>query len=167
MWILRYIKPWLTLTHKNCCKILILFLERELFINLHFAFVLELSTIFSWAGAFYQFLHLFWCKRWFYAKNSKSFAFSFQFHRSETWYIKNKVMICWVKWMFFLVDYTGEQQFRCLKYFTLFHSIRGHRYLNEKLFCSIRSSFPAFLTFLYRIFINFFTVFVHFVKTPT
>ena len=39
--------------------------------------------------------------------------------------------------------YTGEQWFCCLGYFTWFHSIRGHWYLNEKPFCPIRSSFPA------------------------
>ena len=32
-------------------------------------------------------------------------------------------------------------------YFNWFHSIRGHRYLNEKQFCPIGSSFPAILGF--------------------
>ena len=32
-------------------------------------------------------------------------------------------------------------------YFNWFHSIRGHRYLNEKRFCPIGSSFPAILGF--------------------
>ena len=35
----------------------------------------------------------------------------------------------------------------CMGYFTWFNSIRGHRYLNEKRFCPISSSFPAILGF--------------------
>ena len=35
----------------------------------------------------------------------------------------------------------------CMGYFNWFHSIRGHRYLNEKPFFPISSSFPAVLGF--------------------
>ena len=46
--------------------------------------------------------------------------------------------------------YTGEQnrkKKRCLEFFTWFHSIRSHRFLNENPFFPIRSSFPTILDF--------------------
>ena len=45
------------------------------------------------------------------------------------------------------IYYTGEQVGCCMGYFNWFHSIKGHRYLNENPFCPIRSSFPAILGF--------------------
>ena len=40
-----------------------------------------------------------------------------------------------------------EKKICCPGYFTWFLSIRGHRYLNEKPFCTIRFSFPAMFGF--------------------
>ena len=52
--------------------------------------------------------------------------------------------------IFFVIDSLGnkiKQVGCCMGNFNWFHSIKGHRYLNENPFCPIRSSFPAILGF--------------------